>query len=194
MARSRKKTAKIIENDRQRAKTASPIRKRLTGPRRAMSHSQPHAQALDQLAEAASITEPASMHPPSRQSSMSAESGESEIKEELPTTPTIIRRAAAKSRKPRLLSISSTDSEPTEYYIEWLVYIGKQLLHSDLVSSEKWDLTERWRGQKQRVKVTLEQRGKGEYIIPRIASIPISISTKGIKVLLFSTYKINYEG
>jgi hypothetical protein len=118
MARSRKKTAKIIENNRQRAKTASLIRKRLTGPRRAISHSQPHVQALDQLAEAASVAEPASVHPPSRQSSISAESGESKIKEELPTAPTIIRRAAAKSRKPRLLSISSTDSEPIEYYIE----------------------------------------------------------------------------
>jgi hypothetical protein len=137
MARSRKKTAKIIENDRQRAKTASPIRKRLAGPRRAVSHSQPHAQGLNQLAEAASVAEPASVPLPSEQSSMSTESGESEIKEELPTAPTIIRRAAAKSRKPRSLSISSTDSEPTKYYIKWLVYIGKQLLHSDLISSEK---------------------------------------------------------
>jgi hypothetical protein len=125
MARSRKKTAKIIENDRQRAKTASLIRKRPAGPRRAVSHSQPHAQGLDQLAEAASVAEPASVPPPSGQSSVSTESGESEIEEKLPTTPTIIRRAAAKSRKPRSLSISLTDSEPTEYYIEWLVYIRK---------------------------------------------------------------------
>jgi hypothetical protein len=83
--------------------------------------------------------------PPSGQSSMSTESGESEseIKEELLTAPIIIRRAAAKSRKPRSLSISLTDNEPTEYYIEWLMYIGKQLLHSDLIFSEKWDLAER---------------------------------------------------
>jgi hypothetical protein len=65
---------------------------------------------------------------------MSTESGESE--EELLTAPTIIRRAATKSRKPRSLSISFTDSEPKEYYIEWLVYMRKQLLHSDLISSE----------------------------------------------------------
>jgi hypothetical protein len=75
--------------------------------------------------------------PPSGQSSVSTESGESKIKKELLTTPTIIRRAAAKSRKPYSLSISLTDSEPTEYYIKWLVYIRKQLLHSDLISSEK---------------------------------------------------------
>jgi hypothetical protein len=68
------------------------------------------------------------MPPPSKQSS--------KIKEKLLTTPIIVRRAAAKSRKLYSLSISLTDNEPTEYYIKWLVYIRKQLLHLDLISSE----------------------------------------------------------
>jgi hypothetical protein len=36
---SRKKSLKVVENERQRAKTASPIRKRPAGPRRAISQS-----------------------------------------------------------------------------------------------------------------------------------------------------------
>jgi hypothetical protein len=113
---ARKPTAKALENTRQRAKTASPIRKRPAGPRRAVSQSQPRAQDLDQLAEAASVAEPANIPPPSRQSPAST--------------------ASPRSRVTRSPSSSSTD-EPKEYYIEWLVYMGKELLHSDVISSDK---------------------------------------------------------
>jgi len=51
--KTRKPTTKVVENERQKAKTASLIRKRSAGPRRAVSQSQPQAQGLDQLAEAA---------------------------------------------------------------------------------------------------------------------------------------------
>jgi hypothetical protein len=61
--------------------------------------------------------------------------------------------------------------------------MGKELLHSDVVSSEKWDLTANFSGQRTRIKKTLEFRGKGESIARRIAGIPVTINAKGMKVL-----------
>jgi hypothetical protein len=176
----RKPTYKVVENDRQRAKTASPIRKRPAGPRRAVSRSQPQAQGLDQLAEAASAAEPANIPPPSGQSPASTASDSDD--QELPPVRTIAQHASARSRVSRSLSSSSTD-EPKEYYIEWLVYMGKELLYSDVISSDKWDLTARFRSQRTRVKATLELRGKDESISRRIAEIPVTINAKGIKAL-----------
>lgn len=53
---------------------SSPIRKRPAGPHRAVSQSQPRAQGLDQLAEAAGVAELVNIPPPSRQSSASTAS------------------------------------------------------------------------------------------------------------------------
>jgi hypothetical protein len=174
---ARKPTYKVVENERQRAKTASPIRKRPAGPRRAVSRSQPQAQGLDQLAEAASVAEPANLPPSSGQSPASTASDSDD--QELPSVRTIAQHASVRSPSP---SSSSTD-EPKEYYIEWLVYMGKELLHSDVVSSEKWDLAANFSGQRTRVKKTLELRGKGESIARRITGIPVTINAKGMKIL-----------
>jgi hypothetical protein len=84
--------------------------------------------------------------------------------------------------------------EPKEYYIEWLVYMGKALLHSDVVSSDKWDLAARFRGQRTHVKETLEIRGKGESLARRITGIPVTINAKGMKVLQFSAHERDAEG
>jgi len=131
MARYRKKTLKVVENDRQKAKTASPIRKRPAGPRRAVSQSQPQAQSLNQLAEAASMAEPANI-PLSGQSPTSTASDSDN--QEQPSVRTIALHALVRSLVSRSPSSSPTD-EPKEYYIEWLIYMGKKLLHSDVVSS-----------------------------------------------------------
>jgi hypothetical protein len=53
---------------------SSPIRKRPAGPRRAVSQSQPQAQGLDPLAEAAGAVEPVNIPPPSGQSPASTAS------------------------------------------------------------------------------------------------------------------------
>jgi hypothetical protein len=127
---ARKPTIKVIENARQRAKTASLIRKRPAGPHRAISQSQPQAQGLDQLAEAASVAEPTNI-PPSGQSPASITSASDN--QELPPVRTIARCALVRSRSPS----SSLTDEPKEYYIEWLIYMGKELLYSDVVSSDK---------------------------------------------------------
>jgi hypothetical protein len=187
---ARKPTIKVIENARQRAKTASPIRKRPTGPR-TVSQSQPRAQGLGQLAEAASVAEPANISPPSGQSPALTASDSDD--QELPSVRTIARHALVRSRVSRSPSSSSTD-EPKEYYIEWLVYMGKALLHSDVVSSDKWDLAARFRGQRTRVKETLEIRGKGESLARRITGIPVTINAKGTKVLQFSAHEPDTEG
>src|SRR2546423_10372718 len=93
---ARKSTIKVVENDRQRAKTASPIRKHAAGPRRAVSRSQPQAQGLDQLVEAGSVAEPANIPPPSGQSPASTASNSDD--QELPSVRTIARHASARSR------------------------------------------------------------------------------------------------
>ena len=108
----------------------------------------------------------------------------------MPTVAAISQRAATQSRRSRSSSLSSTDSEPKEYFIERLVYMGKLLLHSDVVSSTKWNLADRWRGQKQRVKQTLENRGKGEKLARRIAGIPVIINAKGMKVIQLSAHEV----
>jgi hypothetical protein len=61
--------------------------------------------------------------------------------------------------------------------------MGKELLYSDVVSSDKWDLTTNFRGQRTRVKATLELRGKSESLARRIAGIPVTITAKNIKIL-----------
>jgi hypothetical protein len=99
MTRSRKKTAKVIENDRQRAKTASPIRKRPAVPRRVVSQLQSYRQGLDRLAEAASVVEPANIPPPSGQGPAATSNADDEDEEDLPTVSAISRRASAKSQR-----------------------------------------------------------------------------------------------
>jgi hypothetical protein len=123
------------------------------------------------------VAEPANIPPSSGQSPASTASDSDD--QELPSVRTIAQHASVKSPSP---SSSSTD-KPKEYYIEWLIYIGKKLLHSDVVSSEKWDLTANFSGQRTRVKKTLKLKGKGESIVRRIAGIPVTINAKGIKVL-----------
>jgi hypothetical protein len=113
MPRSRKETLKVIENNKQRAKTASPIRKRPAGQRRAIS--QPQAQRLDQLAEAASVAEPADI--PSEQIPASAASASASDDQDLPPVRKIVQHASARSRVSRSPSFSLTD-QPKEYYIE----------------------------------------------------------------------------
>ena len=122
-------------------------------------------KALDQLAEAASVAEPANIPPPSGQSPASTASDSDD--QELSSVRTMARHASGRSRVSQSPSSSSTD-EPKEYYIEWLVYMGKELLHSDVVSSEKWDLAASFSGQRTRVKNPLELRGKGESLARRI--------------------------
>ena len=134
------------------------------------------------------------MPPPSGQSPAPTSSTESPDEAELPTVAAISRRTATQSRRSRSSSLSSTDSEPEEYFIEWLVYMGKLLLHSDVVSPAKWDLADHWRGQKQRVKQTLENRGKGEKLAHRIAGIPVAINAKGMKVLQLSAHEVSIDG
>jgi hypothetical protein len=115
MARSRKKTIKVIENDRQRAQTASPIRKRPAGPRRAVSQSQPHLQALNRLAEAASVAEPANFPPPSGQRPASISTATSSDEDKLPPVRTTARRASA--REPQSASPETSDrSTPEDVY------------------------------------------------------------------------------
>ena len=131
---------KVIENNRQGAKTASPIRKRPAGSRRTVSWSQPQAQELYQLAEAASAAEPANRPPSSGQSTASTANASDD--QELPPVRTIARHASVRSRVSRSPSSSLTD-EPKEYYIECT---GKELLYLDVVPSDKWDLPDRFRG------------------------------------------------
>jgi hypothetical protein len=89
---ARKPTRKVIENARQRAKTASPIRKRPAASRRAVSQSQPQPQGLDQLAEAASMAELANIPAPSAQSPASTASVSDD--QELPPVRKIVRHVS----------------------------------------------------------------------------------------------------
>jgi hypothetical protein len=87
------------------------------------------------VAEPASVAEPADIPPPSGQRPTSQLDDQSIDDEELPTVSVISRRASG--NQPRSLSISLTESEASGYYINWLVYMGKELLYSDLITSEE---------------------------------------------------------
>ena len=120
-------------------------------------------QGLDQLAEAASAAAPANVPPPSGQSPASTAMATDE--DELPSVPSIARRASA--RAPRSPSLSREVLEgsctPVDvYWLDWLTYLDKEILHSEVVRSELWTVDKCYAAAKNRAQKALHLRGKGE--------------------------------
>lgn len=112
--------------------------KRSTAPRRVISLTQPRAQGLDQHAEAASVLRPANVL---------RTHGEDE--QDLPP-----RRASA--RKPPSPSPPSpqTNERNTPEDVYWIVYLGKEVFHTGVVSSEQWNVGEYYCGMSSRIRET----------------------------------------
>jgi len=105
---TRRPIGKAIKSERQRAKTASPIRKRPAGPRRVISQSQPRAQGLNQLTEAASTVEPTNLPPSSGQSSGSSTASDKDLSS--------VRRIAACAVVRRSPSVSNDRNTLEDVY------------------------------------------------------------------------------
>jgi hypothetical protein len=165
----------MVENERQRAKTAFPIRRRPVASRRAVSQSQPSAQGLNQLAEAANMAEPANIPPPSAQDTASSSSNDNLLP---------VGRIAARAHARRSPCLSTDRDTPEDvYWIDWIVYLNKEIFHSDMIASSHWDIKQLSRAAVERIETTLEARGKDEKLARSITRIPVSINVKEMKAL-----------